>query len=56
MDYARMTDEQIRDALYDMHAAIVDRPAMEYLTVSLESAADSLACAIRSVEREGVAA
>ena len=56
MDYDRMTDEQIRDALYDMHAALVDRDPMQYMSVSIESAADSLASAIRSVEREGVAA
>ena len=53
MDYKQMTDEQIRDALYDMASALVDRPVIEYMGLSIESAADSLTVAIRSLEREG---
>ena len=53
MDYKQMTDEQIRDALYDIHAALCDRPVMEYITVTAEAAADSLAVAIRALKREG---
>ena len=54
MDYKQMTDEQIRDALYDIHAALCDRDVMQYIMgVSIESAADSLTVAIRALKREG---
>ena len=53
MDYKQMTDAQIRDALYDIHDALCDRYVMQYITVTVEDAADSLTVAIRALKREG---
>ena len=54
MDYHRMPTAALVDALHEIQAALVERPEIEYLTVTPEAAADALTKAMRSVEREGV--